>query len=110
MPIDRDPGANYPSHEWETGCGYHACTPPIEELSADSDQTIAATIAKRMANFPKHLLTTQELRDVSKATAALRTALDVMPDDSAGRELVLHAQRQILRVLDNVNSRDTSWH
>lgn len=108
MPIDREPGANYPSHEWETGCGYYACTPPIEELCGDADQAVAAALSQQQMSAPKYLLTRQELRDFSEATVPLRTALDLLPEGSV-RELVLQAQRKILRVLDDIATRDRSW-
>ena len=55
-------------------------------------------------------VTKDELQCISLATTFLRTALDVQPVDTLGRDLVLKAQQTILTVLGSVNKRDTSWH
>lgn len=56
------------------------------------------------------MVTPEELRSISLATAHLRDALDFMPDHVAGRATVLEVQQRLLKVLASVNERDTSWH
>lgn len=52
----------------------------------------------------------EELRTISLATALLRDALDYLDAGMTCRETVLDAQRRLLRALESVNERDTSWH
>lgn len=52
----------------------------------------------------------EELRTISLATALLRDALDYIDAGMTCRETVLDAQRRLLRALESVNERDTSWH
>jgi hypothetical protein len=76
----------------------------IESRRSMIDETVQAI---RNGNIE---ITKDELRAISKATANLRNALDAQPDETAGREIVLLAQKMILAALESVNERDTSWH
>jgi hypothetical protein len=56
------------------------------------------------------MVTPEELRTISLATAFLKDALDYIDAGMTCRETVLDAQRRILRALESINARDTSWH
>lgn len=47
-----------------------------------------------------------EYRELSRATADMATVLDVMKDDSPGRELLLSAYGRIIGTLSRIRTRD----
>jgi hypothetical protein len=47
-----------------------------------------------------------EYRELSRATADMATALDVLPDDAIGREPVLRAYGKIIGTLSAIRTRD----
>lgn len=51
-------------------------------------------------------MTPGEFIDISQVTAALRAALDVMPDNSPGRDTVLVANTLLLATLQAIRDRD----
>ena len=72
----------------------------LEERGNFIDETARASRNDTVTMSP------DEYRELSRATADLATALDVLPDDAIGREPVLRAYGKIINTLSVIRTRD----